>query len=145
MTKHQVKGFRQYVQEKDPEFYKIMDTVCIFAPSRDHEDYCYLLENAFGTILPSEANKKKYSSLLTQYKKDRKIYGPVPNIGDDFADYLLHYHERLTCKLNGNFNVIFENGKHSPVIDSNGYTLSKDEMEEFRTAWINFSNGLTKI
>jgi hypothetical protein len=145
MTKQQVETFKRYVQEKDSEFYAIMDTVCVFSVSRDHEDHYYLLENAFGPVLPSEENKKKYFSLLGQYKKEHKIYGAVADIGVDFWDYLWRIHEKLAFKLNGNFDVILENGKHKPVIKSNVLSLTNDDIKEFETAWTNFSNALITV
>ena len=145
MTKTQVEGFKQYVKENAPGFYPIMDSVCVFVPIRDGEDYCYLLENAFGPVLPSSENLKTYSSLLLQYQKDNKIYKPVPTIADDFWTYLSIRHERLAMQLNGEMDVILENGSHKPIILPNAGHVSDNQKQEFFSAWESFNKTLIRI
>jgi len=145
MTKQQVEGFKQYVQLNEPDFYRIMDTVCLFAINRDGEDSYYLMENAFTPIRPNPANIEKYSSLLAQYKKENKIYKPVPDITDDFWNYLLNHHMRLANRLNGNFDVVFKNGRHEPSIGPDAGELAQSDKDEFALAWIGFSNTLINI
>lgn len=145
MTNNQIVDFKKYVLEKDPDFYAIMDNVCVFALAKNGVDYYHLLENAFGRIRPTPSDLKKYSSLLGQFRKENRIYQPVPTIADDFWTYLIDHHERLTYKLDGDIDVVLENDEHKPIILPNAKKLSETEKAEFFTAWAEFSKTLMKV
>jgi len=80
MTMKQVVGFKHFVKRVDPEFYAIMDSVCIFSRDEEDEDNCYLMENAFGPVRPTPDNVIKYTTLLKQCKKENRIYEPIPTM-----------------------------------------------------------------
>lgn len=145
MTKQQVELFKEYVQQKDAEFYLIMDSVFVFAIADEKIDHYYLLENAFQEVLPSESNKQKYLSLLIQYKKENKIYNPVPDIADNFSQFLEINYQQLFMKLDWRFDVVLENGQHNAIINEIATDLSEKDKEEFKQAWIKFNASLIRV
>jgi hypothetical protein len=145
MTRNQIADFKEYVLEKDSAFHTLMDSVCVFVVAKEGADYYYLLENAFGPILPTKGDLKKYSTLLAEFKKENRIYNPVPTIVDDFWTYLNTHHENLAYRLDGNIDVVLENNQHRPIIEPNARELSQGEKDEFLKAWDEFSSTLMKV
>jgi len=66
-------------------------------------------------------------------------------IGDDFWNYLIAHHERLSMRLNGQMDVVLEDGRHKPIILPNAGELTENYQREFFGAWAKFSDTLIRV
>ena len=144
MTKEQVEKFNLYFKEKNPTLFDRLEGIAIFIKANPSDQLSLMFWEANNKPRATEDEKKQFFGIVASFKKENKIYNPVPNIEDDFFDFILKNNLRLYESL-AEITITNVDGKLEPKFVTKYKTLSIKEYEDFHELWFRFLDGLKFI